>query len=131
MRAAIHPLLEKVNDINYVSCVNRISKNPEDYKVKSVNAATGALFYNKYICKEERYKFLAGDSVRWVYVDHEDTKVISFRDVSELEKYTINTQVIIEKLVISKIKPICDALGWDPYEVTGLEKPMKRRRKKK
>jgi len=130
-RAAIKPFLDKVNDLEYVSCVNRISKNPEDYKVKSVNAATGALFYNKHISTDKKSNFVASDSVRWVYVEHDETKVIAFREPEDLDDYKINTKVIIEKLIISKIQPICDALGWDPYDVTGLEKPVKRRRKKK
>ena len=78
--------------------------------------AKAARYYNWYMEPNEPYR--AGDSVKWTYVSGvpdgiPKTDVIGYRNVDELNDFQIDTEGIIKKLVMKKIRLVYDIMDWD------------------
>ena len=69
-----------------------------------------------------------GDTVKWTYVASvpthlPSTDIMAFREPSDLEGFTLDTPVLIDKLVKSKIESTFKILDWDIDAATGAPRP--------
>ena len=103
----------------------RISQHPDDYKILS-GASKAAHYYNNYIPTDD--PFVAGDSVKWVYVESvppgmPPTKVVAYREEDEIKNYKLDAKVILYKAIIKKLQTVYEILGWDLGAATGEPRP--------
>ena len=107
----------------------RIKRNLSTYGKKNIDGRTSttpnvvqaARFYNKHIATED--PFNAGDGAQWVYVRNEESKVIAFRDPSEIEKYELDYDIMVTKLIKAKLESVYDIMGWDIKVAAGAPIP--------
>ena len=103
----------------------RISQAPKDYKILS-GASKAANYYNENMSKGDPFK--AGDSVKWTYVKsvpsgQPPTQVVAYREDDEMNGYTLDAKVILDKAIVSKLKGMYQVLGWDLDAATGKPRP--------
>ena len=103
----------------------RISRAPKDYKILS-GASKAANYYNENMSKGD--PFQAGDSVKWTYVKsvpagQPPTQVVAYREDNEMDGYTLDAKVILDKAIVSKLKGVYQVLGWDLDAATGEPRP--------
>ncbi len=130
---AVRPIAAKVLkgeiDIDEVCSWTRLGKKPEAYNPSHMpNGAKAAHFYNKHLA--DRDKFTKGDSVPWVFVsstpnDLPDTNVVGFQTVKDLKGFTIDWPTIVNKLILSKITVLEEAMGWDSKRAVGKPSPRR------
>ena len=107
----------------------RIKRNLSTYGKKNIDGRTSttpnvvqaARFYNKHIATDD--PFNAGDGAQWVYVRNEESKVIAFRDPSEIEKYELDYDIMVTKLIKAKLESVYDIMGWDIKVAAGAPIP--------
>ena len=107
----------------------RIKRNLSTYGKKNIdgrkstipNVVQAARFYNKHIATDE--PFNAGDGAQWVYVSNEESKVIAFRDPSEIGKYKLDYDTMTTKLIQAKLESVYDIMGWDINIAAGAPIP--------
>ena len=80
------------------------------------NAAKAMLYYNHNLSKEE--PFLVNDQAQWVYVsgvpdDMPHTNVVAFREASDIDDFTVDYGLLVEKFIRNKLESIYDVLDWD------------------
>lgn len=112
-------------NLKQVTKQTRISQAPRDYKILS-GASKAAEYYNNNLATND--PFVAGDSVQWTYVKTvpagmPDTQVVAYRDENELEGFTLDAKVILDKAIVSKLKGVYQVLGWDLDAATGEPRP--------
>ena len=112
-------------NLKEVTKQTRISQAPRNYKILS-GASKAAEYYNNNLATDD--PFVAGDSVQWTYVKTvpagmPDTQVVAYRDESELEGFTLDAKVILDKAIVSKLKGVYQVLGWDLDAATGEPRP--------
>ena len=112
-------------NLKEVTKQTRISQAPRDYKILS-GASKAAEYYNNNLATDD--PFVAGDSVQWTYVKTvpagmPDTQVVAYRDEKELEGFTLDAKVILDKAIVSKLKGVYQVLGWDLDAATGEPRP--------
>jgi len=103
----------------------RISRAPDDYKILS-GASKAAHYYNNNMSTGDPFE--AGDSVKWTYVrsvpaGQPPTQVVAYREDEEMEGYTLDAKVILDKAIVSKLKGMYQVLGWDLSAATGEPRP--------
>ena len=96
-----------------------------EYRTLS-GGSKAAHYYNKHLQSGE--PFSKGDSVKWTYVSGvpstmPPTQVVGFRESSELEGFTIDTDTIIEKMVKKKIESTFSVLDWNINNAIGGARP--------
>lgn len=111
-------------NLKQVTQSTRISANPTDYKVLS-GASKAAHYYNEHIKTDP---FVAGDSVQWTYVSAVPaglplTKVMAYRQPSDLEGFELDITTILHKTIEKKIASIFQILGWDLDAAIGTPRP--------
>jgi len=112
-------------NLKQVTKQTRISQAPRDYKILS-GASKAAEYYNNNLATND--PFVAGDSVQWTYVKTvpagmPDTQVVAYRNENELEGFTLDAKVILDKAIVSKLKGVYQVLGWDLDAATGEPRP--------
>ena len=114
-------------DVNLkeVTKQTRISQHPDDYKILS-GASKAADYYNKHMSTEDPFE--GGDSVKWTYVKsvpagQPPTQVVAYRENEEMDGYTLDAKVILDKAIVSKLKGVFQVLGWDLGAATGEPRP--------
>ena len=123
--------------IEELSVRTRIKKNIEGSETTTHNPnkhypkiaggyAKAARYYNWHINSKE--PFVSGDSVAWTYVSdtpdgYPQTDVVAYRDANDIKDFTINTEVIITKMIRDKLRLIYGVLGWDLKSITDEFKP--------
>jgi len=101
--------------------------NPEKHYPKNAGGyAKAARYYNWYMEPDEPFK--KSDSVNWTYVSdvpegQPQTNVVGYRDVSELEGFTLDTEAIVDKLVRKKLCMVYDVMGWNLKLAIDLHQP--------
>ena len=108
----------------------RLTKSPYDYD-SPTPGAKAAMYYNEHNGGEAWVK---GDSVSWTYVkgfkegvpdyfsfkgDKKPASFVAFREESELEKYVIDWDKVLDVLVKSKLKRLYESLDWDIKAAAG------------
>ena len=58
-----------------------------------------------------------------MYVRNEESKVIAFRDPSEIEKYELDYDIMVTKLIKAKLESVYDIMGWDIKVAAGAPIP--------
>ena len=117
-------------ELKEVTGVTRISKKLKNYD-KPTLGAKAAIYYNKHMAERfNQPNFDEGDSVPWVYVVSSPdwappTKIVSYKDVKELEGFTLDWDTMVDKLVKNKVKPIFKALDWDLEMASGAARPKR------
>jgi len=119
------PVRQGVMLLKDVTQQTRISNNPQDYKVLS-GASKAAHYYNEFMPTED--PFVAGDSVKWVYIENvppgmPDTKVVAYREEDEIKRYKLDAKVILHKAIVKKLQRVYEILGWDLGAATGEPRP--------
>ena len=112
-------------DLKQVTKQTRISQAPREYKILS-GASKAAEYYNNNISTDD--PFVAGDSVKWTYVKSvpsgmPPTQVVAYREDKEIEGFTLDAKVILDKAIVSKLKGVYQVLGWDLDAATGEPRP--------
>ena len=122
-------LLNGTVDLEDVKGTTRIHKPLSQYADSvGVPGVKGARYYNKHMRTPNRPKFDAGDSVPWIYVEGvpegmPETDIIAFHDIEEIEGFTPNWERMVDRLVVRKIQPIYDAMGWKTDGASGAAMP--------
>ena len=123
--------IQKANvDLKDVTGVTRISKRLKDY-AKPTLGAKAAVYYNKHMAERfNQPKFDEGDSVPWVYVASSPdwaapTDIACYKDISEMEGFTLDWEKMVDRLVKRKVKPIFQALEWDLEAASGAARPKR------
>lgn len=130
----IRPISLKIKngnvELKQITGVTRISKRLDQYD-KPTLGAKAAIYYNKHMAERfNQPNFDEGDSVPWVYVASTPdwappTKIVSYRDAKELEGFTLDWDIMVDKLVKNKIKPIFESLTWDLERASGAAMPKR------
>lgn len=103
----------------------RIGK--ENYKNTPPLSVRAANFYNRHMDPVDPVR--VGDSIRWLYVSEVPehlpyTEVAAFRNPSELEGFSFDYGLIVEKFIKAKIKRVYETLGWKSLdEACGAKMP--------
>ena len=103
----------------------RIGK--ENYKNTPPLSVRAARYYNSNMSPIDPVR--VGDSIRWLYVskvpeDMPHTVVAAFRNPVELEGFSVDYGLIVDKFVKAKIKRVYDTLGWESLdEACGAKMP--------
>ncbi|MEK9694239.1 MAG: DNA polymerase domain-containing protein [Candidatus Poseidoniales archaeon] len=113
---------------NDIAITTRIQKQLSEYSDTTGGAVKAARYYNKHLSNGE--EFSKGSSVNWVYVTSVPnglpvTDVVAYMNESDLEGFTLDYKLMVDKLVKAKIKPIFNALGWDVERASGAAMPKK------
>lgn len=100
-----------------VSMKTRLSMDLKDYKVLS-GASKAASLYN------DRFdeKFGKGDSVPWTYVK-EEPGIAAYREPEDLEGLTLDSDMILKKMLKTKLDSIYSTLSWDLDGALGAPTP--------
>jgi len=126
----VRPLAKKIKrgdvDIKDISTTTRLQKRLTEYSDTTGGAVKAARYYNQHIVG--RNHFGEGDSVDWVYIAKPKdglppTPVVAYEDVSELDGFVIDYDLMVDKIVKDKIKPIFKALDWDLERASGAAMP--------
>ena len=126
----VRPLAKKIKrgdvDIKDISTTTRLQKRLTEYSDTAGGAVKAARYYNQHIVG--RNHFGEGDSVDWVYIAKPkdglpSTPVVAYEDVSELDGFVIDYDLMVDKIVKDKIKPIFRALDWDLERASGAAMP--------
>ena len=130
----VRPIALKIQkakvDLKEVTGVTRISKKLKDY-AKPTLGAKAAVYYNKHMAERfSQPKFDEGDSVPWVYVASSPdwaapTDIACYKDISEMEGFTLDWEKMVDRLVKRKVKPIFQALEWDLESASGAARPKR------
>ena len=93
---------------------NRIAKAFDDYQQPG-NGVRAALYYNTHTGTEP---FRKGESSSWVFVDGVPeglpaTRYMAYRTTDDLENYSIDWHITLEKLVSDKLAKVYEMLEWD------------------
>ena len=118
-------------DLSQVTGTTRIQKPLSDYAASvGVPGVKAARYYNKHMLKENYPAFEQGDSVPWVYIagvpeGMPSTDIITYHDVSEIEGFIPDWEKMVDRLVVRKIKPIFDAMGWSTDRASGAAMPKR------
>tara|TARA_R100000152_G_C6782289_1_gene219598 strand:- start:8034 stop:10418 length:2385 start_codon:yes stop_codon:yes gene_type:complete len=104
----------------------RIGK--DEYQKAPPMAVRGAYYYNANINPKEPFR--TGDSLQWIYIigtpdTLPHTEVVGFRDASEIEDFTVDYSMCVEKFIKAKIKNIYKVLEWDLDVAAGAAIPKK------
>ena len=132
----VRPIAVSINkgnvDIADVTGVTRVQKPLKDYAPNAgVPGVKAARHYNEFLAdKFNQVHFKEGDSVPWVYVSGVPdwagfSDIVGYKDVSELEGFTMNWEKMNEKLIRKKIEPIFKALEWDIERASGAVRPKR------
>ena len=112
--------------------MTRVQKPLKDYAPNAgVPGVKAARHYNEFVAdKFNQVHFKEGDSVPWVYVSGVPdwagfSDIVGYKDVSELEGFTMNWEKMNEKLIRKKIEPIFKALEWDIERASGAVRPKR------
>ncbi len=100
-----------------VSMKTRLSMDLKDYKVLS-GASKAASFYNDKFDE----KFGKGDSVPWTYVK-EEPGIAAYREPEDLEGLTLDSDMILKKMLKTKLDSIYSTLSWDLDGALGAPTP--------
>lgn len=94
---------------------------PEEYKVQNMPRLRGVRAAKKLL----NLDFRAGTKFKMLYVIHPQTDTICFEDINQLTtKFKIDYNKMLDKIVIQKVKPVFEALGWNK-EVDDLKNIVK------
>ena len=128
----VRPISMKIKkgeiDLSEVTGTTRIQKEMKKYE-KPTLGVKAAIYYNKNMAKKfKQDKFGLDDNVPWIYVcgtpdGMPDTKIITWKDMSEIEGFIPDWETMVEKLVIMKIKSIFTAMGWSIDRASGAAMP--------
>lgn len=84
----------------------------EEYKVQNSPKIRGVRWSNKFLGTS----FRAGSKFLMIYVKDEDTDVVCFEQVDQLNNIKIDMVTMVDKVVFQKIKQLFEVLGWgDDY----------------
>ena len=102
--------------LSEIATNTRLQKSLNAYSDTIGGAVKAARYYNSHLSKGE--DFMKGDSVLWVYVNsspHElpNTKVVGYRNESEIEGFGIDYDTPIDRLIKRKLQNIFKAMKWD------------------
>ena len=116
--------IKREPDYTQIAMTTRLGMDLKDYKTLS-GASKAADYYNRHIGHDP---FKKGDTVKWTYVASvpthlPSTDIMAFREPSDLEGFTLDTPVLIDKLVKSKIESTFKILDWDIDAATGAPRP--------
>jgi len=118
----VRPLAKRILssdfDLKEVASTTRLQKHPEQYS-KVGGGIKAALYYNRTV----EPKFFKDQSVDWVYVRDNRTDVMAFVDESDLDGYELDVDLMVDKLLKAKLKPIFMALDWDLAAASGAARP--------
>tara|TARA_R100000995_G_scaffold61816_1_gene31594 strand:- start:1874 stop:4237 length:2364 start_codon:yes stop_codon:yes gene_type:complete len=95
----------------------RIGK--ETYKNTPPLSVRAARYYNEHMDPIDPVR--VGDSIRWLYVSESPenlpyTEVAAFRNPIELEGFSVDYGLIVDKFIKAKIKRVYDTLGWESLD---------------
>jgi DNA polymerase, archaea type len=96
-----------------------------------VAGVKGARYYNEFMARKfDQPEYGEGDSVPWVYVNGvpnwgKPVDIVAYRDISDLEGFSLNWEIMTDKLIKQKIKPIFNALQWDLEAASGAARPKR------
>jgi DNA polymerase elongation subunit (family B) len=125
--------------INELSPYGRIKKPFNDYETVVPMAVRAAKYYNDNM--SPRDPFRQGDGAQWTYIaatpidmpnevvfpkrkkKNLKAEVIAFREADEIENFTLDYDIIIEKMIHKKLESVYDTLGWDIKNLAA-SKPM-------
>ena len=118
----VHPLAMSIRNgevpLHDVSMKTRLGMHLKDYKVLG-GASKAAKYYNENMTGE---KFGKGDSVPWTYIV-EEPGTIAYREPSDLEGYTLDSTVILKKMLKTKLDSVYSTLSWDLDRALGAPSP--------
>ncbi len=126
----VRPIAKKIMkgdvSIKDISTTTRLQKRLPEYSDTAGGAVKAARYYNEHIA--QRNHFGHGDSVNWVYVSKSKdglpyTPVVAYEDISELDGFIVDYDLMVDKIVKDKIKPIFKALDWDLERASGAAMP--------
>ena len=112
-------------DMDRLAPYGRIGK--ENYKNTPPLSVRAARYYNSHMDPIDPVR--VGDSIRWLYVskvpeDMPYTEVAAFRNPVELEGFSVDYGLIVDKFIKAKIKRVYDTLGWKSLdEACGAKMP--------
>jgi DNA polymerase I len=117
----VHPIAMSVRkgdiDLNDVSMKTRLGMHLKDYKVLG-GASKAATHYNE----THSDKFGKGDSVPWTYIE-EAPGIMAYRTPRDLEGYTLNSEMILKKMLYTKLDSVYSTLSWDLSRALGAPSP--------
>lgn len=99
--------------IDRLAPYGRIGK--ETYKNTPPLSVRAARYYNEHMDPIDPVR--VGDSIRWLYVSEVPerlpyTEVAAFRNPTELEGFSVDYGLIVDKFIKAKIKRVYDTLSW-------------------
>ena len=112
-------------DMDRLAPYGRVGK--EKYKNTPPLSVRAARYYNNHMDPIDPVR--VGDSIRWLYVskvpeDMPYTEVAAFRNPVELEGFSVDYGLIVDKFIKAKIKRVYDTLGWKSLdEACGAKMP--------
>tara|TARA_Y100000361_G_scaffold65916_1_gene57906 strand:- start:2491 stop:4836 length:2346 start_codon:yes stop_codon:yes gene_type:complete len=114
LRPIVLSTFRKQKSVEEVAAFGRMGK--AKYERVPPNAAKAMLYYNHNLSKEE--PFLVNDQAQWVYVssvpdDMPHTNVVAFREASDIDDFTVDYGLLVEKFIRNKLESIYDVLDWD------------------
>jgi DNA polymerase I len=107
-----------------VATTTRLQKQLRDYSATSGGAVKAARYYNEHFGGS----LGEGDSVNWVYVRQTPEgmppiDVVAYEKEEQLDNFALNYDLMVEKLIKAKVKPIFQALDWDLERASGAAMP--------
>ena len=142
----VRPLAKKIQrgdvELKEIATTTRLQKSLDKYAHSIGGAVKAARYYNQHIAG--RNALGDGDSVNWVYVNqfpegkpnyivakNLDTKeqvevkvdVVAFENDSDLDGFGLDHDVMVDRLIKRKLKPIFKALDWDLERASGAAMP--------
>lgn len=109
-----------------IATTTRLQKRLDAYSDSTGGAVKAARYYNEYIAKKPHYG--EGDSVNWVYINGVPAglpaiDVVAYETPDELTDFALNYDLMVDKLIKAKLKPIFKALDWDLERASGAAMP--------
>ncbi len=126
----VRPLSKRIQrgDVNpkEVATTTRLQKKLYDYSETTGGAVKAARYYNEHF----NGNLGEGDSVNWLYVNQvpagmPPVDVIAYEDEKILNDFSLNYDLMVDKLIKAKIKPIFNALNWDLERASGAAMPKR------
>ena len=126
----VRPLAKRIKrgdvEPSDLATTTRLQKRLGEYSETAGGAVKAARYYNEHIAKKAHYG--QGDSVNWTYISRTpdglpSIDVVAYEEASDLAGFTLNYDLMVDKLIKAKLKPIFKALSWDLERASGAAMP--------
>ena len=128
VRPIVQSVYRKTIDLKDITTHTRLNREFDNYKAPGLGVKA-AKYYNENM-GTGKDDFRKGESIPWIFVNgvpegKPATPQVAYRDVDELNGYSIDWHKSVEKMVTMKLTKLYEMLEWDLNRLVAFHTPKK------